>query len=378
MFIIMVLFEPINEGFALSPAFPIQGISLPADAWHLIDDVESPTTNMTQCKEGGKHIPFPSIDAVNYYSDGKVLFTTLWLSSQFKPVQNMTELYRSYAFFIVPSSIYNNTQTYEVTLEWNVTHPNIWTRKYHEWSPIAGFDKVLLQENVSNNYLGSFETGKNYVDLSMDLGASGYPTQYSVVSYEKEVFIRKDGFPCSLIDITDAVHIPPPEYVLSALPNSFVLRPGGENKIELQLKSNSSMPAEVFFSSEPIDGLNSTIVPEEAFVSSLGLATSTLYIKALDNATYLPHTLRVNAKTTIPIKVMNQVTQTIGPSLDVRSITKNTDVIITIQPPLTIPEQINSFLTYWVNPFTGAYSVIATIGTGILGWRIGKRKSRSK
>jgi hypothetical protein len=139
------------------------------------------------------------------------------------------------------------------------------------------------------------------------------------------------------------------------------------------------MPAKVSFSSEPIDGLNSTIVPEEAFVSSLGLATSTLYIKALDNATYLAHTLRVNAKTTIPIKVMNQVNgKTIGPSLNVRSITKNTDVIITIQPPLTIPEQINSFLTYWVNPFTGAYSVIATIGTGILGWRIGKRRSRSK
>ena len=64
----------------------------------------------------------------------------------------------------------------------------------------------------------------------------GYPDKYGVVSYETETFTTQSGFICSLLDITDAVHIPPPEFILSTIPNSVVLRPGEENKIELQLK----------------------------------------------------------------------------------------------------------------------------------------------
>ena len=61
------------------------------------------------------------------------------------------------------------------------------------------------------------------------------------------------------------------------------------------------------FSTEPIDGLNSTIIPKEISISPFGVATSTLNIKALENATSQPHTLRINANITIPIKVINLV-----------------------------------------------------------------------
>jgi hypothetical protein len=69
--------------------------------------------------------------------------------------------------------------------------------------------------------------GKNYVDLSLDLGAAGCRNQYSVVSYATETFVNStSSVGCSLVDITDAIYIPTPEFILSTLPNSVVLRPG--------------------------------------------------------------------------------------------------------------------------------------------------------
>jgi hypothetical protein len=379
--IIMILFvfTFYHTVFALSPSFPIQGMILHADNWQL-DRSSSIATNISECREGQQHIPFPNIQAVNYHSDGKTLFATLWLSSQFKDIDNMTEQHRSYAFFIVADSVYNANQSYEVSVDWNLANPNnTWVKKYHEWSPIPGFDKVLYQENIAGNHPGFFEREKNYVDLSMDLGPIGYPDKYAVVSYETETFTTQSGNVCSLIDITDAVHIPPPEFILSTIPDSVVLRPGEEKKVELQIKSNTTLNSNVVFSSEPIEALNSTIIPKEISISPFGVATSTLYIKALENATSEPHTLRINANISIPIKVINLVNgKTAGPSLSIRSITKNKDFIITVQPPLTIPEHINNFLTSWFNPLTGAYSTIATIATGILGWRIGRRQGKNK
>ena len=127
--------------------------------------------------QGGTAILFPNIQAVSYYSDGKSLFTTLWLSSQFKEINSTSEIHRSYASLIIPDSVYNVTnQSYETTVDWDIHQSRVWTEKFHIWSPIAGFDKVLRQVNNSTGHLLFYERGKNYVDLQLDLGATGYPS----------------------------------------------------------------------------------------------------------------------------------------------------------------------------------------------------------
>lgn len=86
--------------------------------------------------------------------------------------------------------------------------------------------KKILQITIQAFLRGK----KNYVDLSMDLRPMGYPDKYSTVSYETETFTTQSGFICPLMDIADAVHIPLLEFILPAIPNPVVLRPGGENK----------------------------------------------------------------------------------------------------------------------------------------------------
>ncbi|HET7285315.1 MAG TPA: hypothetical protein VFI70_11575 [Nitrososphaeraceae archaeon] len=372
-----VLFQHI---FALSPQISMEGINLRPDDWKLKIDDPLTVNNITKCRDGQQHIPFPSIQAVSYYSDGKTLYTTLWLSSQFKEI-NSTENYRDYGSFIIPDSVYSlKNQSYETKISWNHHQPMAWTLISHILSPIAGFDKLLRLEHQEINHTNFYESGKNYVDLSLDLGAMGYPSRYSVVSYTTEQFFTKKGPLCTLIDVTDLVHIPPPEFVMSTLPNSLVLRAGDESNIELQLKSNTTLPSNVSLSTDSTKGISSTIVPKNMSVSPLGVAISNLHIKALNNATIQhTHLLRINAKITIPITVTNMLSgKALSSPFPVRDIIKNIDFIITIQSPLSFQDKLHDFLNTWFNPLTASYSTIASIITGILGWRIGKRQKKKR
>jgi hypothetical protein len=354
--IIILLEVPFYSIFASSPPFSVQGIYLRHNDWLINLDYPLTVRNITQCRAGQQHIPFPNIQAVSYYSDGKSLFATMWLSSQFKEINSTSEIHRSYASFIVPDSVYNVTnQSYETTIDWDRQNRS-WTEKFHIWSPIAGFDKILSQEK---NYTGFYERGKNYVDLHLDLGAIGYPSEYSVVSYATETFITKGNRLCSLIYITDLVHVPPPKFVISILPSSKTLRQGDMDKIELELKSNTTLSLVALLSTDSIEGIESSIVPREISVSPFGMATSTLQLKVLNNATIQTHRLRINAEISIPIKVTSHVSgKILGSPLPVGTILKNTDFIITVQPPLSFGDRLNNFYNTTLSPISGIWTFL--------------------
>jgi hypothetical protein len=377
--IIMILSDPCsNNAFALSPSFPIQGVYLRPDDWHLTTG--SSVKNLNDCKDGQKHFPFPNIQAVNYISDGKTLNATIWLSSPFKGIQS-NEVHRTYAVFIVPDSLSPDSgQSYEVTMDWDLGNSNSWTKTVREWSPIADVKKDFYQEAIPNNYTSSL-IGHNYIDLSLNLGAVGYPSQYSIFSYETESYILPSHPSCSLVDVTAMLHIPPPEFQFSALPSSQVLRPDDGYKVQLELKSNTTLASQVRLYTTPADGIQySSPVPNEMSLPGFGLGLATLDVKVMKNATVEPHTLRMSAKITIPTTISNLVANgvVLGTPPGTASIVKNVDFVITVLPPFTPQEQLNNFLTGWFNPLTGVLTTIATFATGILGWRIGKRPNRHK
>src|SRR5205823_13237054 len=124
--------------------------------------------------------------------------------------------------------------------------------------------------------------------------------------------------------------------------------------------------------------VSSTFVPKNMSVSPFGVAISNLRIKVLNNATIQhTHLLHINAKITTPITVTNMLSgKALSSPFPVRDIIKNIDFIITVQPPLSFQDKLHNFLNIWFNPLTSAYSTIASIVTGIIGWRIGKRQKK--
>jgi hypothetical protein len=118
---------------------------------------------------------------------------------------------------------------YMTTITWN---GNSWIRTLAELSADGGV-KVVEQ---NNNFTGFFEKqGSNYVNFFFNLNKIGSPDQYLVAFFvEDRLYSNLDQ---GIFDFTNWVRIPPSQYVISAFPNSIVLRPGDEKKVELEVKS---------------------------------------------------------------------------------------------------------------------------------------------
>jgi hypothetical protein len=49
---------------------------------------------------------------------------------------------------------------------------------------------------------------------------------------------------------------------------------------------------------------------------------------------------------------------------------KRFPIVLTIADPIPISETVQTWLTDWFNPLTGTWTILTTIATGIIGWRI--------
>lgn len=383
----------LNTGFAsAASSFSLQGIDDDINDWSLANTNSSfGTKDITHCTIGQHTFSYPDIAAVNYYSDGKTLNAILWLSSPFKePSLNLSssspfiEIARRYVMLIHIDSVYGVGQDYDIRIDWNPVH-NIWTRTIQLSSLTAGENKKFDPwENKLiriENYTDFFERGKNYVELNVDLDAVSNPSQYSIVSYAMENFFTKDyRFSCNLVDITDSVHIPPPEFDISASQSSVVLRPGEEKNIELQIKSNTKLNSHVSFSTNTNDGLDLTFIPNQIFVYPLGLSISKLHIKALENAEQGIHTVPISSYITFPTTFINLLSEQRINNNESASIIKPSNFTITILPPLRPDEYLNNFYNAWLSPISGIWTFLAGVAVIIapLIIRTYNRKNKNK
>jgi hypothetical protein len=378
----LLSYKPIlYEVFAISPSFARQGFEDAASDWSFIPKnigsnlALNKTENIVECKMGRQHFFSPDIVGVNYLSDGKTLNATIWLSSPLEePTLNKPPFFllgRTYAWLIDINSAYDTNQgpDYKVIINWDRLNHR-WTRSVQEWSTTPGEDKIfgsgefmsLAQEN---NYTGFFEKGKNYVDLFLNLNEVSSPDQYSMSFYALDYFKTKVGF-CTVVDITDLVHIPPPEFIISSSPSSATLRSGEEETIELQLKSTGRLDSHVLFSSNQInDNIETNFIPNQTFVPTSGMANSRLQIKVLENAPTGIYTIPIIANISFPTVLTNRFSSEISNNPTSINIFKHSNFTLTILPPLTIEEHFANFYESWLAPIVGIWPILASISAVI-------------
>lgn len=373
LIMIMIPYElPFNVVFGSSPSFSPQAIEDNLNDWALIDTgLLISEKNMTNCANAQYRIPYPDIAAVSYTSDGKVLNGTLWLSSPFKiPSSNSSatfnEIKRSYVTLISVDSVYNTTQYYLFDISWNAINKT-WTRIIQQSSPSAGenniFDKwenrVLSQKN---NYSDFFDLKKNYIDLSLNLNVINSPLQYSVVSYASESYLSKNHRVCNIQDITDLVHIPPPEFSIMMSPSSLTLRPGEEKKVELQIKNNNAQPNSLIkVSTNPSKNIETNFTPDQIYVAPYGMATLLLDIKASKDAAASPHTIPIFAHITFPTSLTNLISGERIVNTESASITTQSKFTVTVLPTLRFDEHLNNFYNSWLAPVSGIAGLAAVV-----------------
>jgi hypothetical protein len=391
--------------FALSPSFAPQEIINNHNYW-AIEQVPHPigstlavmkqgtpphsfklAKNTTECEQ--RYTRPPGISAVTYLSDGKTLNATLWLSYPLiQPPSNASAWLRSpfmnipwyrivYYISIHVHSAYG-TPDYVLGIEWNVQN-DTWTKILEEESPLGNI-KVL---NQKYNY--TVPIGKQYIDFSFDLRPLNYPNLYDILFYENDFYV-KNGYFCRMIDMASRVYVPPPEFSITALPSTIILRPGDETNMELQLKSNISIKSQVSLSVNRSNDIQTSIVPRELFLPPNGISTPTLIIKASEGAKPHPYTLPIIANFSIPTEA-NSITTTVANTLTTQTASgSNTaftvqvsNLTLTVQPRYTIPEQLNNFVTSWITPITGLWSFLAGVGVVIapmVSWLLIRRKKK--
>jgi hypothetical protein len=280
---------------ASSPSFPRQLEVEPTHYWQYF-----PLTANSNCTGLAHSVQIPHMSGVSYFSDGKVLNATIWLSGTFKriPTPSLTRI-PSYTMGIGIIQSYNTSAKidYAVTIQWNpITYT--WSRTLEEF---LSNGTRTLQEN--NNYTDFDNTGSNgHINLSLDLDRISSPIQYFVSFYAFDTVLQEGHF-CGLVDVIGHVfYIPPPDFSISVSPSPVQIKHGEEKTIELRTNSSTIVNPLLSISKvNPPQGLEISVNPNRTFIPPVGIATSLIKVKANDNAELGPHTIAIYSNISFPI-----------------------------------------------------------------------------
>lgn len=334
-FTLITLFEFLFiEGTALSPSFVRQEIKDDANDWWDLGQQRFTTA-----------YNFGDISAVSYSSDGRFLNTTLFLRSPF--IEQPSGYAPAYGMLINADSSQDTGwegHDYFMKIAWN-NNTNTWAYILQEWST-SQIPRVLDQEN---NYTDFFDKGENsYVYLSLDLNKLSSPQQYIVVFFVD--YVSLNGVPFAISDYSNWVRIPPPEFFMTTIPNEFILRPGENKSIEVQINSSTTVfEPHIILSSNQIDGLEPHFIPNETDIPPRGVATSDLYVKASENARADRHTLQLFANISFPTQYISRESQlkTISQNASI-----NLNLPVTVIDPLSFGEQFSAFWDVYGDPIS--------------------------
>jgi hypothetical protein len=271
-----------------------------------------------------------------------------------------------YRVILSRSPINNNT----INTNNNKNSTWAWTRNVVE---VSAYDKQRVLEE-EKNYRAFYQQGKPYILFSFDLSKINFPQQYNAVFYITDYFVKQHRF-CRLIDITNWVNIPPPEFTMSITPsNSIVLRPGEVKDIELTIKGNTNLPSEAHLTdsnnnSNNNNNNNKTIslsfTPNKVSILPSSVGTSTLHVKALDSAEPISvYTIPIVANISFPNTITNRGGETFSNSKS-QILSQKSNVTLSILPPYTPGERFSSFVTTWITPVTGVWTFLAGVGAVI-------------
>lgn len=384
--LLLSLQDATKEAYPLSPSFARQTISDDTEDWSFMrlgSNLPFDKDDKERCKEEGNNIKPPDLVAVDYFSNGKRLNSTLWFTSEInRPAPTVVT---DYQILVDVNSVYDTGQDYLLKIGWNKLNQS-WTRTLQDISPSTGKNRiidfgefrVLENDQHPNNSAGFFEKGKNFVELDMSLDSISAPDQYSLVFLSSSSFNTDIGYFCQAVDISDRVYVPPPDILISLSPSSVELRPDGEKTIELQIKSSTNLDSRVVLQPEKTNA-EVRIIPEEIIVPSSGIAISHVYIQAPKNAQPMLSTIPILANVTFPTALTNQLSgQTVNNSPSAE-IYRYSNLTLQILEPVTITEQLNNIWKDLGVPVSGFVSLATALVAGLssLAWfTIRKRKRR--
>ena len=159
------------------------------------------------------------------------------------------------------------------------------------------------------------------------------------------------------MDFTNWINVPQPDIAISTQPSSLELIAGENKTIELQVKSTTGFKPEVHLYTETLpSGIRSNFTYPELTVPTYGQATTPMWISVMSGVHQQPYIITILTNSTIPTESIDQTsTRSKNPNFsippleqkNIESITSLSSLMITVPPPLTIPQQIYNIIVAW-------------------------------
>ena len=323
--------------FAIAPSFSYREIK--DDAFNWIDMNNNQSRSISETPPIFGH-PYSDLLSVNYFSNGDTLNAVLW----FKYLFNKSVLINdssgiNYGIFIDADA---NKETGVGGIDYQVEisgQNGKWTRTLSQWSSI-GTNRILSKENYTDTNF--FVNNGSYILLSADLSSMGSPDKYRMIFYAEQI-----SGSVWLVDATNWVHIPQPEFDISASPNSLDISQGDNKTIIIQIKSTTGFTPTVKLYSENLKTSNMKLnfYPNEITVPSYGINSSRAYLYVPPDSELSTHVVNILANATfssepffLPLSnSFNSLTKEnfkVPPIEKSEIITKQTDLTINVKTGL--------------------------------------------
>jgi hypothetical protein len=238
-----------------------------------------------------------------------------------------------------------------------------WIRELRE---VSVNDKTKVLEKTNSDVFGKNDSklSTDYAQFSFHLNEVNFPQQYRAVFYITDYFVKEHRF-CRLIDTTNWVMIPPPEFTISTKPNSITLRSGEDISVEVAIKGNVNVPTQAFMSGDIKNnnvnsGRDIDFIQNNIYIPPSSVGTSTLVVKLQDNARPGSYTLPVKANISFPTTITNRGGESFSNSKGVSSIAES-NLTLTVLPPFTPDETLNNFVNAWVTPISGVWTFLGGV-----------------
>jgi hypothetical protein len=239
-----------------------------------------------------------------------------------------------------------------------------WNKEIQE---ISAYNKYAIinisqyENNLSNS---------NRIPLSFDLKTINYPESYKLIFFITNYYVYNHQL-CRLIDTTNWVLAPPPEFNISFSPHSIDLRPGEDKNIGLSIKGNSNIESKLKFDiDQTYDNIvRSSFFPPETTIPASGEeGTSTLNIKIPANASVnelMPLSIPVYTNISFPNLISNRGGDVFFNNKTV-SLSEFSSLSVSVLPPYTIQERLNNIVNSWISPLSSLWTFLAGIGAVIV------------
>jgi hypothetical protein len=295
----------------------------------------------------------------------------------YSPIAGPYMIGNLYVMSIDVPSVYNALTDFEAkTGWWDTLYNQTWFKRVQEVSS-QGTPKTL---ELNSNFKNAFEKGKNYVYLPLNFTTINSPNQYLMI-FGTEVRFIENGLLCELIQFTNQVSSPPPEFSIIPSSNSSSLGPGEEKTIEVKIQSHSNIPSTISLYTNSSTHMlqEATFSPSVINIPPSGWATAELTIKSKWDVAFksgsITETIPIIAKISFPQKgnffIFN--TNKIISSPAAVSTTASSGLAITL---LNFSDYVVHLLTSLSSPINVLIPLAGLVG-GSIAWFL-KRSSINK